>query len=190
MFRLSHWFNKLFQFNRRHWLNKSVQFNREVADQTLLDMIQGELLKHPHKTFSDLCKEALWQYLCVPKSVQPQHSSGKAEEQIIQLQTQLADFEQRLSVNQFNHWAAIESKLNQLSNLPESSQLGRLEQQLNYMSMQLEELSMSVHPQPLNAAIPRDSQPYIEEIAEELPSPPAEELDPALSRLSSLLEDF
>lgn len=187
MFRLSHWFNKLFQFNRRHWLNKSVQFNREVADQTLLDMIQGELLKHPKKTFSDLCKEALWQYLCVPKSVQPQYSSGKTEEQIIQLQTQLADFEQRLSVNQFNHWEVIESKLNQLSNLGTSSQLERLEQQLNYMSMQLEEMSMSAHQQPLNTPIYSQPQPYIEA---ELPPQEVEELDPALSRLSSLLEDF
>lgn len=187
MFRRSHWLNKLFQFNQCHWLNKSVQFNREVADQTLLDVVQGELLKHPHKTFSDLCKEALWQYLYVPKSVQPQHSSGKTEERIIQLQNQLADFEQHFLANQSNHLEAIESKLNQLSYSGESSRLGRLEQQLNYITMQLEELSMLVKQQPIQTSI--SSQLPLEIEAELAPSPPAD-LDPALSRISSLLEDF
>ena len=50
---------------------KSVTFNPGVADESLLDVVERHLEKEPDKTFSDLCKEALWQALCVPESVRP-----------------------------------------------------------------------------------------------------------------------
>jgi hypothetical protein len=58
-------------FQRSNKTNRSVTFNLEVADQTLLAVIETELAKQPHKTFSDLCKEALWQFLYISESVRP-----------------------------------------------------------------------------------------------------------------------
>jgi hypothetical protein len=55
-----------------NWSNrvtKSITFTKEEIDLDLLAQIEVELDRHPHKTFSDLCKEALWQLLNTPTSM-------------------------------------------------------------------------------------------------------------------------
>jgi hypothetical protein len=55
-----------------NWSNrvtKSITFTQEEIDRDLLAQIEVELDRHPHKTFSDLCKEALWQLLNTPTSM-------------------------------------------------------------------------------------------------------------------------
>ena len=59
----------MFQWSKK--VVKSVTFNPELADESLLAQVESYLEKQPDKTFSDLCKEALWQSLCVPEPVQP-----------------------------------------------------------------------------------------------------------------------
>jgi hypothetical protein len=120
--------------------SKSVTFNSEVADETLLAVVETELLKQPHKTFSDLCKEALWQFLCVPESVRPtpkitQGEQGVTDRQVVaELQRQLADFEQRFLTRESSRWEAIERQMlgnvEQRSLAQETNGLETLERQL------------------------------------------------------------
>lgn len=120
--------------------SKSVTFNSEVADETLLAVVETELLKQPHKTFSDLCKEALWQFLCVPESVRPtpkttQREQGVADRQVVaDLQRQLVEFEQRFLARESSRWEAIERQMlgnvEQRSPAQNSKGLDTLERQL------------------------------------------------------------
>ena len=154
-------------FNRKNKSVKSVQFNQEVADQTLLDVIEKELRTN-QINFSDLCKEALWHYLCVPASMQPQGSEVNQDD-LNQLQARLAELEKRLSTQQSNSFGAIEQRLEQIS-----SQLN----QINIPAYQ--------PPAPAQFEPPEEQLPESEEvIPEENPH-----LDPALSRISGLLDDF
>jgi hypothetical protein len=146
---------------------KSVTFDSEVADETLLAVLETELMKQPHKTFSDLCKEALWQFLCVPESVRPKPKKAQGEPLAAELQRELADFEQRFSTR-------------------ESSRLEAIERQLNQLSQQLAQLNLIVRQQP-TPALPRQLAPEVE-VATPTPAPEID--DPLLSRLSAFLDDF
>ena len=189
-------------------ITKPVTFNSEVADETLLAVVETELMKQPHKTFSDLCKEALWQFLCVPESVRPTTpNAGQMEQPVAELKRQLAEFEQRFLRQESGRWEAIEPKLNQLlkrdsSRLEaiepqlhqllnrESSRLDAIERQLNQLSGQLAQLSQIVNQQPKSES----SRPFVPEVkqAEVVTptAPPAEIDDPLLNRLSAFLDDF
>jgi len=91
----------MFQWSKK--VVRSVTFNPGVADESLLALVDSHLEKDPEKTFSDLCKEALWQSLCVPESVRPTTSTPEKatepaafeEQQIAELQRQVADLEER-----------------------------------------------------------------------------------------------
>lgn len=170
-----------------HWtfpwskkIRKSVTFNREIADQSLLDVVEIELMRQPHKSFSDLCKEALWQSLCVPESTRPtprrvqvepestRPTSRRAqmEQQVAELQHQVADVEQRFFAK-------------------ESNRLEAMERQLNQVSQQLSQLAIAINQQPS-----LQSPPLLESETEpETPTTP-QEVDPLLSRLSQFLDDF
>ena len=155
-------------FNRKNKSVQSVQFNQEVTDQTLLDVIEKEL--HASQIgFSDLCKEALWHYLCVPASMQPQGNQSYQGD-LSQLQAKLAELEKRLTAQQSNSFGAIEQRLEQIS-----SQLN----QINIPAYQ--------PPAPAKSESPVEQLPESEEVI-----PPGENphLDPALSRISGLLDDF
>jgi hypothetical protein len=155
-------------FNRKNESIQSVRFNQEVADKTLLDVIEKEL-RTSQIDFSDLCKEALWHYLCVPASMQPQDSQGDHDD-LRQLQAKLAELEKRLTAQQSSGFGAIEQRLAQIS-----SQLG----QINIPAYQ--------PPAPAQA---EPSVEYIPESEEVLPPEENPNLDPALSRISGLLDDF
>lgn len=98
----------MFQWSKK--VVKSVSFNPGVADESLLGLVESYLEKNPHLTFSDLCKEALWQALCVPEAVRPgqkaptaaptatmttQTASPELLQQLALVQRQLADLEER-----------------------------------------------------------------------------------------------
>src|ERR687886_443480 len=131
-------------------IRKSVEFNRGLADLSLLEVVESELEKQPHKTFSDLCKEALWQYLCVPESVRPSFRTGSLEQQLAQQLAQLA-----LIVNQ------------QPTPMPPA--------QLTPVS---------------SAQLTPVSSAQLEPTAEAMTPTPPQEVDPLLSRLSQVLDDF
>jgi hypothetical protein len=148
---------------------KSVTFNQEVADQSLLEVVEAELMKHPQKTFSDLCKDALWQFLCVPESVRPTRRMANSQEPTPELQRQLAEFE--------NRFLAMESK-----------RLDAIERQLNQLSQQVAQLAFTVNNLPKSSPAP---SPQLESQAEAVtPTTPPQEVDPLLNRLSQVLDDF
>lgn len=147
-------------------IRKSVTFNREVADQSLLDVVEIELMRQPHKSFSDLCKEALWQSLRVPEPTRPTPKRAQIEQHFAELQQQIADFEQRFLTR-------------------ESNRLEGMERQLNQLCVQLTQLTIALNQQPSF-----QPPPQLESEAElETPIPP-QEVDPLLSRLSQFLDDF
>lgn len=162
---------------------KSVTFHPEVADESLLAVVETELVKQPHKTFSDLCKEALWQFLCVPESVRPtptpMQQQMQMEQLLAELQRQLADFEQRFFAKESQRLEAMERQLNQLS-----QQLAQLSFIVNHQPKP----EPVIHPSPKPESPARQYAPKAE--AESPPTPPAEIDDPLLSRLSAFLDDF
>ncbi|MEO1559725.1 MAG: plasmid segregation centromere-binding protein ParR, partial [Cyanobacteria bacterium J06632_19] len=114
----------MFQWSKK--VVKSVTFNPGVADESLLDVVERHLEKEPDKTFSDLCKEALWQALCVPESVRPDPQPtaaptpqpkppSDAGEYIADLERKIADLEERFFNRESNRLATMEQHLTQLS---------------------------------------------------------------------------
>jgi hypothetical protein len=146
-------------------LTKSVTFNPEVADESLLAVVDTELAKQPQTTFSDLCKQALWQYLCIPESVRPNPNKAQNQQLVTELQGKLAEFEERLLAREQGRLEAMEFKLNQLT------------QQIGQLNLTISQQSYSIHPV------------HLAQEVEEVPYPP-QEVDPLLSRLSAFLDDF
>jgi hypothetical protein len=179
-----------------NWSNrvtKSITFTQEEIDQDLLAQIEVELDRHPHKTFSDLCKEALWQLLNTSTSmldakpelpvttpvttpattqsvapIAPARISSELE-QIAQLRRQFYDLEQRL----LSH---------------ESSRFEAIEQQIQYLAQKLERLEA----QPVSHFdLPPSPEPIPEAIeSEDDDADQPVEADPLLSRLSQYIDDF
>jgi hypothetical protein len=166
----------MFQWSKK--VVKSVTFNPGVADESLLALVESHLEKQPDKTFSDLCKDALWQSLCVPESVRP---SPKAvapaiveqlpQPQIAELQRQLVDLEERFFAK-------------------ESNRLEMMERQLLQLSQQVAQLAIMVN-QGLVFQQPTHSAPAVQ-VANSTPAVavPPQEVDPVISRLSQYLDDF
>ncbi|MGJ5676609.1 MAG: plasmid segregation centromere-binding protein ParR [Nostochopsis sp.] len=169
----------MFQWSKK--VVKSVTFNPGVADESLLALIESQLEKDPNKTFSDLCKEALWQALCVPESVrpsppptpQPAPTRG-VEPQIAELQRQLADLEERFFAKEYNRLEMMERHLTQLS-----QQVAQLAIMVNQTQTIQSPLQSTAVPEVVNHTV---TTSYT--------TPPPQDVDPVISRLSKYLDDF
>lgn len=171
----------MFQWSKK--VVKSVTFNPGVADESLLDVVERHLEKEPDKTFSDLCKEALWQALCVPESVRPAPQPtatptpkppSSVEEHIADLERKFADLEERFFAKESNRLVTMEQHLTQLS-----QQVAQLAMMVN-QGLVVQPSNQSAVPEVLNNASAN---------AYEVNTPPEEE-DPLISRLSELVDDF
>jgi hypothetical protein len=177
----------MFQWSKK--VVKSVTFNPGVADESLLALVESHLEKDPDKSFSDLCKEALWQALCVPESVRPNQKAtpalpptsqtpsptitdGSEPPQIADLHRQINDLEGRYYSREANRLDAVESQLIQLS------------QQVAQLAIMVTQgVTVQVAPTQsytAGSAYKPTSAP---------PAAPAE-VDPVISRLSQLVDDF
>ncbi|WP_017653646.1 hypothetical protein [Fortiea contorta] len=161
----------MFQWSKK--VVKPVTFNPGVADESLLALVESYLEKQPDKTFSDLCKEALWQSLCVPESVKPGPktvATGSVEQQIDVLQRQIADLEERFFAKESHRLEAMERHMLQLS------------QQVAQLAIMLNDRSF-VPPSNTSTSVEVLNTTYV---------PPAhpQEVDPVISRLSQYLDDF
>jgi hypothetical protein len=168
----------MFQWSKK--VVKSVTFNPGVADESLLALVESFLEKDPEKTFSDLCKEALWQSLCVPESVRPSPKSAAdpgVEQDIAELKRQLADLEERFFAKESNRLEAMESHLMQLS------------QQVSQLAIIVNQILANPSPtQPAPALEVVNSHPTPANAHAE--ATPPEEVDPVISRISQFLDDF
>ena len=160
----------MFQWSKK--VVKSVTFNPELADESLLAQVESYLDKQPDKTFSDLCKEALWQSLCVPEPVQPAPQTAVTtpiDQQIGELQRQVAGLEERfLTKGSTNRLEAMEHHLLQLS------------QQVAQLALIVNERSFIQSPTQLEV---------VNNTSYSVATPP-QEVDPVISRLSQFLDDF
>jgi hypothetical protein len=157
----------MFQWSKK--VVKSVTFNPEIADESLLAQVENHLEAQPDKTFSDLCKEALWKVLCVPESVQPVANTAHittVEQKIGEMQRQMAGFEERFFVRESHRLEAMESQMLQLT-------------------QQVAKLAIILNQQPLTY-IPPDS--VAQAIPEHKPEP--QEVDPVINRIGQFLDDF
>ena len=159
----------MFQWSKK--VVKSVTFEPGVADESLLELIESHLEKESEKAFSDLCKEALWQFLCVPESVRPSPKTAatpSVDQQIAELRSQLADLEERFFAQEPNRLEVMEHHLMQLS-------------------QQVAQLAIMVHQTPTIQS-PTPSKPALGLVN---PTPtPVQEVDPVISRISQFLDDF
>ncbi|MBD2502444.1 plasmid segregation centromere-binding protein ParR [Anabaena azotica] len=165
----------MFQWSKK--VVKSVTFNPEVADESLLAVVENLLEKQPEKTFSDLCKEALWQYLCVPESVKSGSTTAATESvepKIAELRRQIADLEERFFAKESNRLEALERQILQLT------------QQLAHLAIMVNERPTVVYAAPPPAPAVEVVNPTTTTNA----VTPPEEVDPLISRLSQFLDDF
>ncbi len=164
----------MFQWSKK--VVKSVTFNPGVADESLLAVVESHLEQQPDKTFSDLCKEVLWQSLCVPESVKPSPrptaATESVEQKIDELQRQMADLEERFFAkgSNPNRLEAMERHILQLT------------QQMAHLALMVTERSI-IQP-------PTTSAPAVEVLNTTYQTAPPEEVDPVISRLSQFLDDF
>ncbi|MBR8840223.1 MAG: plasmid segregation centromere-binding protein ParR [Stigonema ocellatum SAG 48.90 = DSM 106950] len=180
----------MFQWSKK--VVKSVTFDPGVADESLLGLVESHLEKEPEKTFSDLCKEALWQHLCVPESVRPSPKTAatpKVEQQIAELQSQLADLEERFFAQESNRLSDLEERFF----AQESNRLEIMEHHLMQLSQQVAQLAIMVN-QVLSFQSPTLSTSAQEVVNTTPTSPnaaiPSQEVDPVISRISQFLDDF
>ncbi|MDF5716850.1 MAG: plasmid segregation centromere-binding protein ParR [Rhizonema sp. NSF051] len=166
----------MFQWSKK--VVKSVAFNPGVADESLLALVESYLDKDPDKTFSDLCKEALWQSLGVPESVRPNPTTVATlgiDHKISELQNRLGDLEERFFAK-------------------ESHRLEIIEHQLMQLSQQVAQIAIMVNHVPIVQS-PTPSKPPVVEVINTSYTPtntaaPPQEVDPVISRISQFLDDF
>lgn len=156
----------MFQWSKK--VVKSVTFNPEIADESLLAQVENYLQTQPEKTFSDLCKEALWKVL-LPESVQPASKTANIttiEQKISEMQLQIASFEERFFAQESRRLESIESQMLQLT-------------------QQVAKLTTMLGQQP-PTYIPSQPEPQ----PELQPEPEPQEVDPVISRIGQFLDDF
>ncbi|MEM1172662.1 MAG: hypothetical protein AAGJ08_27200 [Cyanobacteria bacterium P01_H01_bin.35] len=187
---------------------KEVFFTEEAADKQLFAAIEKELNSQKYQTFSNLCKQALWQFLYVSSSTELAQSASnlqRLEQRIYEKFTQhFSDLEKKFAASELNESNQI-SQLNDLKrNLSQINQL-LTQMQLDFDDKFLEVLQAFKAELPkIEATINQIEVPTVQTTQEpELTATkPTEaeadlsveesitESDPLLQRLTSLIEDF
>lgn len=162
--------------------NFSVAFTEDAADQTLLAAIEKELAFTKYQTFSNLCKQALWQFLSVSESTSSADSSQRLEQRIAELAVRFAEFERNVSAEELSRLEGLEHHLSQLG-----AQLDRLQGSVDskFAQVSFAQVSKVVEPDPI------ESESVANDVVSDAEIAPRRESDPLLERLSSLLpQDF
>jgi hypothetical protein len=173
------------------WANKkfiqSVTFTEDDADIALLEAIEKELSAAKYQTFSNLCKQALWQFLSVAESTSASENNPAShilQQQLVQLQAQLGELENTILTEEKTQFTRVEARLNRLA-----QQVAQVQANLD-----LQALQVAVTPSPPASVQPPQQQ--VIQLSEPSPAPqpqeqqPPEPADPLLKRLGSLIEDF
>ncbi|MEG4857344.1 hypothetical protein QUB75_06500 [Microcoleus sp. K1-B6] len=163
--------------------NFSVAFTEDAADQTLLAAIEKELAFTKYQTFSNLCKQALWQFLSVSESASSTQSFQRLEQRIAELVVKFAEFEHNVSAEELSRLEGLEHHLSQLS-----AQLDQLQGSVNskFAQVSFAPVSKVVEPDPIESDSVADDN-----VVSDAEVVPPRNSDPLLERLSSLLpQDF
>ena len=187
---------------------KEVFFTEEAADKQLLAAIEKELNSQKYQTFSNLCKQALWQFLYVSSStelVQSASNLQRLEHKIYEKLTQhFSELEKKIASSELNEPNQV-SQLNDLKKHLSQINQQLAQMQLNFDAKFLETLQAFKTELPkIEAAINKIELPIVKPTQEQelTPTKPTEaeadlsveesktESDPLLQRLSSLIEDF
>lgn len=163
--------------------NFSVAFTEDAADQTLLAAIEKELAFTKYQTFSNLCKQALWQFLSVSESASSTDSFQGLEQRIAELAVKFAEFERNVSAEELNRLEGLENHLSQLG-----AKLDQLQGSVNskFAQVSFAQVSKVVEPNPIESESVAD-----ERVVSDAEVTPRRDSDPLLERLSSLLpQDF
>ena len=165
--------------------NFSVAFTEDAADQTLLTAIEKELAFTKYQTFSNLCKQALWQFLSMSESesVSSTDSSHLLEQRIAELAVKFAEFERNVSAEELSRLEGLEHHLSQLG-----AQLDQLQGSVdsNFAKVSFAQVSKVVEPGPIESESVADDN-----VVSDAEVAPPRNSDPLLERLSSLLpQDF
>ncbi|MDY7020829.1 MAG: hypothetical protein SWJ54_05625 [Cyanobacteriota bacterium] len=200
-------------------ITQPVTFTIEdAADQILWEAIEKELSLTKYQTFSNLCKQALWQFLFVSESSAstPTNSvsstptvsvsSQKLEEQITQVQRQLSHLEDKVLTEEGDHFERLQRQLIQMTQQLAQLQVATTQKPTVPVSQpvaqtpQVSSPSVIQAPQPqptsqptVQASQPSSPQPVAAEFVpaeKQTPVTPKQESDPVLQRLSSLVDDF
>jgi hypothetical protein len=166
-------------------VNFSVAFTEDAADQTLLAAIEKELALTKYQTFSNLCKQALWQFLSVSVSESAGSSPSfvRLEQRIAELAVKFAEFEHNVSADELSRLEGLEHHLNQLS-----AQLDQLQGSVDgkFAQVSFAQVSKVVEPDAVESNSVAD-----DDVVSDAEVAPHRESDPLLERLSSLLpQDF
>ncbi|AFZ09065.1 hypothetical protein Osc7112_4785 [Oscillatoria nigro-viridis PCC 7112] len=163
--------------------NFSVAFTEDAADQTLLAAIEKELAFTKYQTFSNLCKQALWQFLSVSESASSTQNFQRLEQRIAELAVKFAEFEHNVSAEELSRLEGLEHHLSQLS-----AQLDQLQGTVNskFAQVSFARVSKVVEPGPIESESVADDN-----VVSDAEVAPPRDSDPLLERLSSLLpQDF
>ncbi|MBW3586046.1 MAG: hypothetical protein KY448_09415 [Cyanobacteria bacterium 0813] len=163
--------------------NFSVAFTEDAADQTLLAAIEKELAFTKYQTFSNLCKQALWQFLAVSESASSTQSFQRLEQRIAELAVKFAEFEHNVSAEELSRLEGLEHHLSQLS-----AQLDQLQGSVNskFAQVSFAQVSKVVEPGSIESESVADDN-----VVSDAEVAPPRNSDPLLERLSSLLpQDF
>lgn len=181
---------------------KEVFFTEEAADKQLLAAIEKELNSQKYQTFSNLCKQALWQFLYVSSSTELAQSASN-----------LQRLENRIYEKLTQHFSELETKLvsDELNTSNDTAQSNQdeLKKHLNQLNQQLTQIQLNLDAKlievmetfktelsqieiPINQSV-QESELTPTKSTEEEDLPIQEsttDADPLLQRLSSLLEEF
>ncbi len=173
--------------DRKDKANRMVKFAATEADQLLLEAIDQKLIEQSIG-FSDLCKQALQQFL---QSPDPEAPPIGLQQQILDLQLQVARIEGKEEARQRYALRRLEQQVRELNDRLASlerkeyleqqvrhltDRLMRLETQENGTENRIEASSIAALPD----AEAADDEAFVAEAA----------IDPLLDRLAPLLEDF
>ena len=200
-----------------NWSNrvtKSITFTREDIDLELLSQIEIELDRHPHKTFSDLCKEALWQLLNTPaSSIEAELALSVTTPAVTPISTPADSLATSIIAVPISTKVAApvvaapgtSSEMEQIAQLRrqfydleqrllsrESSRFDAIEQQIQYLAQRLDLLENQPDPHYIspNSTPPPSPEPILEAIESADDGALTPEADPLLSRLSQYIDEF
>ncbi|MCL2934069.1 MAG: hypothetical protein MGG11_18050 [Trichodesmium sp. MAG_R03] len=179
---------------------KEVFFTEEAADKQLLAAIEKELNVQKYQTFSNLCKQAIWQFLYLSSSTELAQSASnfqRLEQRIYELAKQFTASKKN-EYNQINQLNDMKKHLSQMNEQLTQMQLyfdTKLISALEGFKIELSKTKAGINQVEIPIVNPNEELELTtnrpKQVEEDLSvKQPITESDPLLKHLTSLIEDF